>query len=274
MITLVLHLLRLLPFLCGGHRRFAIENFALRQQLAVYKRTVPRPRLRTTDRRFWVGLARVWTGWRQALVVVSPTTVLRWRRRRFRAYWTRLSGRPTGGRPPVNAEIKAPVTRMAAANPLWGAPRIHGELLKLGLDVAERTVSRLLTKRRTPPSQSWRTFLANHVRDLVSLDFFTVPPPGSASSSSSSCSLTIAAGHPLQRDRASHLAVDGPADQCLDHVLVLGERHLRRTLTRYFAYYHEARTHLSLDKDAPNGRPTERDQVLAKDRTNGVRCER
>ena len=175
MITLLLHLLRLLPFLCGGHRRLAIENLALRQQLAVYKRTAPRPQLRTTDRLFGVGLARVWTGWRQVLVIVSPATVLRWQRRRFRAYWTRLSGRPTGGRPPVNAEIKALVTRMAAANSLWGAPRIHGELLKLGIDVAERTVSRLLTKRRTPPSQSWRTFLANHVRDLVSLDFFTVP---------------------------------------------------------------------------------------------------
>src|SRR4029453_2918532 len=175
MITPVLHLLRLLPFLCGGHRRLAIENLALRQQLAVYKRTAPRPRLRTTDRLFWVGLARVWTGWRQALVIVSPATVLRWQRRRFRAYWTRLSGRPPGGRPPVNGEIKALVARMAAANSLWGAPRIHGELLKLGIDVAERTVSRLLTKRRTPPSQSWRPFLANHVRDLVSLDFFTVP---------------------------------------------------------------------------------------------------
>src|SRR5437899_5684136 len=175
MITRLLHLLRLLPLLCGGHRRLAIENLALRQQLAVYKRTAPRPRLRTTDRLFGVGLARVWTGWRQALVIVSPTTVLRWQRRRFRAYWTRLSGRPTGGRPPVNAEIKALVARMAAANPLWGAPRIHGELLKLGIDMAERTVSRLIPKRCSPPSQTWRTFLTNHVRDLVSIDFFTVP---------------------------------------------------------------------------------------------------
>src|SRR6516162_6139432 len=81
----------------------------------------------------------------------------------------------TGGRPPVNAEINALVIRMAAANPLWGAPRIHGELQKLGIEVAERTVSRLLRKRRTPPSQTWRTFLDNHVQDLVSLDFFTVP---------------------------------------------------------------------------------------------------
>jgi putative transposase len=175
MITLLLHLLRLLPFLCGGHRQLALENLALRQQLAVYKRTVTRPRLCRTDRLFWVGLARVWAGWRQALVIVTPDTVLRWQRRRFRDYWTRLSARPTGGRPPVNAEIKALVSRMAAANPLWGAPRIHGELLKLGIDVAERTVSRLLPKRRSPPSQTWRTFLTNHVRDLVSIDFFTVP---------------------------------------------------------------------------------------------------
>src|SRR5207245_7895474 len=172
MITLLLHLLRLLPFLCGGHRRFAIENLALRQQLAVYKRTAPRPRLRMTDRLLWVVLAKVWTGWRQALVIVAPATVLRWQRRRFREHWTRLSGRPTGGRPPVNAQIKALVIRMAAANPLWGAPRIHGEILKLGIHVAERTVSRLLAKRHTQPSQTWRTFLTNHVRDLVSIDFF------------------------------------------------------------------------------------------------------
>src|SRR5207247_4533429 len=92
--------------------------------------------------------------------------------------WATLSGRRPAGHPPVDAAIKALVRRMAAANPLWGAPRIHGELRKLGIDVAERTVSRLLSKRRTPPSQTWRTFLANHVRDLVSVDFFTVPSAG------------------------------------------------------------------------------------------------
>src|SRR5262249_35899023 len=119
--------------------------------------------------------ARVWTRWRQSLLIVTPDTVLRWQRRRFRDHWTKLSRRPTVGRPPVNAEIRALVTRMAAANPLWGAPRIHGELLKLGLEVAERTVSRLMPKRRTPPSQTWRTFLANHVQDFVAIDFFTIP---------------------------------------------------------------------------------------------------
>jgi hypothetical protein len=92
MISTLLHLVRLFPFLCGGHRQLALENLALRHQLAVYKRTVPRPRLRETDRLFWVGLARVWTGWRAALVIVAPDTVLRGQRRRFREHWTRLSG--------------------------------------------------------------------------------------------------------------------------------------------------------------------------------------
>src|SRR5215470_10290664 len=127
MITLLLHLLWLLPFLFGGHRQLALENLALRQQLTVYKRAGPRPRLCRTDRLFWgrasQGLGRVGAGWRQPLVIVTPDTVLRWQRRRFREYWTKLSGRPIGGRPPVHADVKALVIRMATANPLWGAPR-------------------------------------------------------------------------------------------------------------------------------------------------------
>src|SRR4030095_1284887 len=133
-----------------------------------------------SDRLLWVCLSRVWPAWRQALVIVAPATVLSWQRRRFRRHWATLSGRPPAGRPPVDAAIKALVRSMAATNPLWGASRIHGELPKLGIDVAERPVSRLLPKRRrSPPSQTWRTFLTNHVRDLVSVDFFT-PHRGSA----------------------------------------------------------------------------------------------
>jgi putative transposase len=108
-------------------------------------------------------------------MIVSPDTIMRWQRRRFREHWTRLSGRPPRGRPPVNAEITTVIRKIAAANPLSGAPRIHGELLKLGIDIAERTVSRLMPTRRPQPSQTWRTFLANHGRDFVSIDFFTVP---------------------------------------------------------------------------------------------------
>src|SRR2546430_5637769 len=321
MITLMLRLLRLLPFLVGGHCQLALENLALRQQLDVYKRTMARPPLRRTDRLFWVGLARVWKGWRRPLVIVTPDTVLRWQRRRFREYWTKLSARPTGGRPPVHAEIKVLVMRMAAANPLWGAPRIHGELLKLGIHVAERTVSRLLPKRRTPPSQTWRTFLTNHVRDLVSIDFFILPtvrlrvlfafvvlahdrrrvlhfnvteyptaawtaqqivnafPDDSAPSfllrdrdsiygdafrqrvKGMGIGEVLTAAHsPWQNPFAERL-IGSIRRECLNHVLVLGERHLRRTLTRYFACYHRARTHLSLDKDAPHGRPIERPEL-------------
>src|SRR4029453_2616037 len=114
MITLLLHLFRLLPILCGGHRQLALENLALRHQLAVYKRTVSRPRLRRTDRLVWVWLARAWAGWRPPLRIVTPDTVLRWQRRRFREHWTRLSGRPRVGRPPINAEMVALVRNMAA----------------------------------------------------------------------------------------------------------------------------------------------------------------
>jgi hypothetical protein len=119
MITFLLELLRLLPFLVGGHRQLALENLALRQQLAVDKRTAPRPKLRTMDRLFWVGLARAWTGWRQALVIVSPDTVLRWQRRRFREYWAQLSGRSTRGRLCTVGGVRMPVAlsqaRLAAA---------------------------------------------------------------------------------------------------------------------------------------------------------------
>jgi len=317
MITLLLHLLRLFPFLFGSHRQLAVENLALRQQLAVYKRTTARPKLRTTDRLFWIWLARVWAGWRQPLVIVTPDTVLRWQRRRFREYWTKLSGRPTGGRPAVHAEIKALITRMATANPLWGAPRIHGEFLKLGIHVAERTVSRLMPKRRPRPSQTWRTFLDNHVRGLVSLDFFTVPtarlrvlfvlvvlahhrrrvvhfnvtehPTAHWTAQQIVDAFPDASAPPyLLRDRdqvygqqfrhrvkglgidevltAPHSPWQNPfaerligsvRRECLNHTVVLGERHLRRILTHYFAYYHRARTHLSLDKNAPDVRPVE-----------------
>src|SRR5207249_179805 len=122
MITLLLHVLRLLPFLCGGHRHLALENLALRQQLAVYKRTANRPKLQRSDRLLWVWPSRGCPAGRQALVIVAPATVLRWQRRRFRRHWATLSGRRPASQPPVDPAIKALVRRMAAANPLWGAP--------------------------------------------------------------------------------------------------------------------------------------------------------
>jgi len=254
-------------------------------------------------------------------VIVTPDTVLRWQRRRFRDYWTKLSGRPPAGRPSVHSEIKALVAKMVAANPLWGAPRIHGELLKLGIAVSERTVSRLMPKRSRPSSQTWRTFLTNHVQDLVAIDFFTVPTvhlrvlfvlvvlahhrrrvlhfnvtehptatwtaqqivgtfPDNTAPAFLIRDRDQIYGHAFQhrmngmRIREVVTAPRSPWQnpfverligsvrrECLDHVLVLSERHLRRILTRYFAYYHGARTHLSLNKDALDRRPIEPPQL-------------
>src|SRR6266851_3697526 len=175
MLTALIVVLRSIRLICGGHRAIALENLALRQQLAVLTRTVKRPRLRSTDQLFWILLAKGWRDWRSALIVVQPDTVVRWHRRWLRRHWTRLSQRRRPGRPTTNSAIRALVRTMTTANPLWGAPRIHGELGKLGIAVSERTVSRLLRRPRCPPSQTWRTFLSNHVAFLVSMDFFTVP---------------------------------------------------------------------------------------------------
>lgn len=151
-----------------------LENLALRHQLAVLARSDRRPRFTPADRLLWIWLRWLWGHWTDSLVLVRPATVLRWHREGFRRYWARKCRRRPG-RPGVDPELLKLIRRMASANPLWGAPRIHGELLKLGIDVSERTVSRHMPKRRKPPSQTWRTFLDNHVGELVSIDFFTVP---------------------------------------------------------------------------------------------------
>jgi hypothetical protein len=175
MLTPLVVLLRSIRLMCCGHRAVALENLALRQQVAALKRAVKRPTLRTRDRLFWVLLAKAWRDWRSALIVVQPDTVVRWHRQWLRRQWTRRSTRTRPGRPSTGPTVRTLVSTMAAANSMWGAPRIHGELGKLGITVSERTVSRLLRRPRHPPSQTWRTFLTNHVATLVSMDFFTVP---------------------------------------------------------------------------------------------------
>jgi putative transposase len=229
-------------------------------------------------------------------------------------YWAGLSRRKSAGRPPVSSEIRALIKKMATANPYWGAPRIHGELLKLGIEISERTVSRLMPRNRKPPSQTWRTFLDNHVKDLVSIDFFTVPTVTfrvlfvfvvlshyrrrvvyfnvTEHPTASWTGQQIVQAFPEDtapryvlrdhdkiygdafQDRVSGMDIEeiltAPQSpwqspfverligsirrDCVDHVIVLGERQLRRILTSYFAYYHDCRTHLSLEKDAPEPR--------------------
>ncbi len=151
----------------------ATENLALRQQLAVMKYQRPRPRLTDTDRVFWVLLSRICSGWRTSLHIVQPATIVRWHRQGFRYYW-RWKSRHRG-RPKAAPEIRALIHRMCRGNALWGAPRIHGELLKLGMEISETTVSQYMIKRQGPPSQNWRIFLHNHTKELIALDFFTIP---------------------------------------------------------------------------------------------------
>jgi len=153
-----------------------LENLALRQQLGVLRRSAPkRLRLTNADRAFWVSIKRVWSRWDQVLMIVKPETVLAWHRKGFRLFWTWRVRRGKPGRPSIPQEIRDLIRMISRNNPRWGAPRIHGELLKLGIEITEPTVAKYRVRQRKPPSQTWRTFLDNHVRNMVSIDFFTVP---------------------------------------------------------------------------------------------------
>lgn len=153
----------------------AVENLALRQQLAVLERTAKRPRLRRRDRVFWVWLSRLWTDWRSVLVIVQPDTVVRWHREGFRLYWRWKSRRHQVGRPQTERELRDLIRRMCRENSTWGAPRIQSELRLLGYTVAESTVLKYMIRSAKPPSPTWRTFLDNHVATIAAVDFFTVP---------------------------------------------------------------------------------------------------
>ena len=164
--------------LLRARRSLLLENLALRQQLAVLKRRHPRPRLDLLDKLFWVAVRRFWSGWQQSLIVVTPETVVRWHRAGFRLYWKLISKvrRPVGRRQ-TSKEIQELIFRMVVENSTWGAPRIHGELLMLGFDVSERTISRWMKRapRDPEPARRWLTFLRNHREAIAAMDFFTVP---------------------------------------------------------------------------------------------------
>ncbi len=310
-------LLRTLISTLASHRKLALENLALRQQIVVLQRSVKRPCLKKSDRVFWVLLARIWKDWTKALILVKPDTVVRWHRTGFRLYWTWKSRRKGHGRPAVPAEVRQLIRRMSRANPLWGAPRVHGELLKLGIEISQAAVSKYMVRRRKPPSPSWRAFLDNHVKDLVSIDFFTVPTVTfrvlfvfvilaherrriihfnvTESPTAKWTAQQIVEAFPwdtapryLLRDRdgiygheftsrVDHMGIKevktAPRSpwqspyverligtlrrDCIDHVIVVDENHLRRILREYLAYYHGCRTHLSLEKDSPEPRKVE-----------------
>jgi hypothetical protein len=138
-----------------------LEILALRHQLCVLQRSVERPKLTPADRFFWARLSQFWMAWRSALVIIKPETVIGWHRKSFRLLWTWKVRRGQRGRPPMSKEVRKLIRRMSRENPLWGAPRIYGELLKLGIDIGETSVSKYMVRRRSPPSQTWRTFLEN-----------------------------------------------------------------------------------------------------------------
>jgi hypothetical protein len=215
--------------------RFAtgVPTLALRQQLGVLQRSVRRPRLRNADRAFWVLMSRWWGRSGASLLIVKPATVIRWHRAGFRRYW-RWKSRRRAGRPHVDAEIRALIRRMARTN-LWGAPRIHGELLKLGV-----TAPRYLLRDRDA------IYGGEFCRRVKTMGIQEV---------------RIAARSPWQSPYVERV-IGTLRRELLDHVIVLGEPHLCRLLRRYLdEYYHPCRTHLSLGKDTPMGREVEPPEI-------------
>ena len=173
--TLLFVLLHFIKSFFRSRLSLQAENLALRHQLAVYQRTNKRPRLRPADRFLWSWLSCLWSGWKEALLIVQPATVIKWQKKRFRDYWSRLSRNGKPGRPKIPKELRDLIRDMSVANPLWGSPRIQGELKKLGIEVAKSTVEKYMVKVPKPPSQTWCKFLKNHMSELVSIDFLVVP---------------------------------------------------------------------------------------------------
>jgi putative transposase len=176
MLIFLTTLLASLASIFRSRASLGLENLALRHQISVLQRSAgKRPKLTSGDRLLWICLSRLWRDWRSALAIVKPETVVAWHRAAFQLFWTWKvrCGKP--GRPVISSEVRDLIRKMCRENPGWGAPRIHGELLKLGIDIAQSSVSKYMVRCRKPPSQTWRTFLENHAQQLVSIDFFTVP---------------------------------------------------------------------------------------------------
>ncbi len=295
-----------------------LEVLALRHQLTVLRRQRPgRPRLFRIDRLFWVCLYRLWPRCLNAMVLVKPATVVQWHRQGFRRYWRWRSRVRRPGRPGVNLEVRDLIRQMNTANPLWCAPRIHGEMLKLGIEVSQATVRRYMIRRPNSASPTWRTFLRNQMQGIAAIDMFVVvtaafrllyvsvilghtrrkilhlnvtqhPTAGWLSRQLTAAFPWDTAPRYLLRDRDGSYGryfsgrveamgisevVTAPRSpwqnayvervigsirrECLDQIVVVNERHLRRVLSQYVDYYHRSRTHLSLDKDCPESRPVQ-----------------
>ena len=297
------------------------------------RQSVKRPQPTTADKLFWIFFSRYIDSWRELLIGLHPDTVVRWHRQGFRLYWRWKSRGPKPGRPAIDTDLRKLIREIQASNIGWGAPRIHGELLKLGIEVSQATVSKYMSRSRKPTSQAWKAFLNNHAKCLAAMDFFTVPTARFRvlyvfivlSQDRRQIVHFNATEHPtarwtaqqlveafpfdtapryLQRDRDAiygkkvrrrikslgiEEVVSAPCSpwqnpyvervigsirrDCLDHVIVLNERHLRRILREYIDYYHTCRTHLSLNKDPPETRiaePRSLGNVVAFPRIGGL----
>src|SRR5215467_9113665 len=174
-LNLILMLLNSLLTALRSQAVMQAEIIALRHQLTVLQRNQPkRLALNRADRFLWVWLSRLWSGWRYSLIIVKPETIIGWHRQGFRWYWTWKIRHGRSGRPRVPKETRDLIRTMNRENPTWGAPRIHGELMKLDIKISESSVAKYMVRSPKPPSQTWRTFLNNHVSQLASVDFFTV----------------------------------------------------------------------------------------------------
>ena len=313
MVTILFAVVSILVFRVRSRAALELKLVALQHQLAVLRRQRPgRPQLSSLDRLLWMLLYRIWPQIIDAMVLVKPATVVEWHRKGFRFYWRWRSRRP--GRPRTSPEIRDLIRRMSNANPLWGAPRIHGELLKLGIKISQATVGRWMPWRPKVPSPTWRSFLHNHLTDIAAIDMFVV-----ATATFRILYALIVLGHdrrkvihfdvsqnPEQvwlsrqmteafpwetapryllrdrdtsygrafRDRVKAMGIEEVLTaqrspwqnpfaerligsirrECLDHIIIFNERHLRQVLSRYFQYHHRTRTHLALDKDCPQPR--------------------
>ncbi len=175
MIQLIEFLLTLVTTSVRSRLSLQAENAALRNQLSVYRKSGQKPSIRPADRLLWCFIAKIWGGWRTALYFVQPRTVTTWQKKLSRDYWRALSQSTNAGRPRISPELRKLIGRMWEANPTWGSPKIVAELAMLGVYVAKSTVEKYQPKRAGPPSPTWRTFLDQHVQDLVLIDFFIVP---------------------------------------------------------------------------------------------------
>ena len=292
-----------------------LENIALRQQIIILQRSVKRPKFNNNDRLFWIWLSSIWDNWKSVILIAKPETIVGWHRKGFKAYWKWKSRR--AGRPTIDWELIKLIRKLQKENHLWSAQRIQGELTKLGYSVCENTVAKYMQKPKPTPDQrqNWKTFLKNHAKHIVAIDFLVVRTlcfkaiyvyialshdrrkilhVGVSSKPHSQWAIqqlretfafdettryVIRDNDKIYSDDCKHVIgsfglEDKPTAkhspwqngycervvgtlrrECLDHMIILNEKHLRSVLNEFVEYYNNSRTHMSLNKDSPVGRP-------------------